>query len=52
MERMVQKPISHACLVDVARFRIGYLERLISAVPIGMMDHIVAKRQEIVHEMK
>jgi len=41
MDGVMYESIAHARFMDVPRFRIGDVERLIAAVPIGMIYKIV-----------
>ena len=49
---MMQKPVADTRFVDVARLRIGDLERLIAAMAVGMIDKVGMERKEVVHQTK
>ncbi len=46
---MVQKTVAHARLMDIPRLRVADIERLISAVAVGMIYQIGAEGEKIVH---
>ncbi len=46
----MQKPVSHACFVYVARLRVAYFEVLVAAVAISASREIGMKRENIGHQ--
>ena len=48
---VMNKPISHACLVNVARLRIINFESLIAAVPVVSINEILMKWKNIIHKI-
>lgn len=50
IQRMMQEPVAHACLVDVARLRVAYLEVVISAMRIGACRKLAMQAEDVVHQ--
>lgn len=48
--RMMKQAVADVCLVDVPRLRVGDIERLIAAVPIGTMKKVAVKGKDIIHK--
>lgn len=48
---MMEQSVPNARLVNVARFRVSYLERLICGMSIGFGNKITMKRNNIRHEI-
>ncbi len=52
VDGMVQKPVAHACFVNIARFRIIDTERFIRPVLISFIDKLLMQCPNIVGQMK
>ena len=47
---MMQKSIAHACLVYIARLRVGNLEGMVFAMPIYAISEISMERKNVIHQ--
>ena len=46
----MEEPVAHARLVDVARFRVAYLEVLVWAVTVRPVGELAVEREDIAHK--
>ena len=51
VNRMMQEPVANGRFMNVARLRIGNFECLIPAVAVDMVDNIIMKLYDIIHQM-
>lgn len=52
IDRMMKQAVTHACLVNVSRLRVGDVERVVAAVAIRFRFQVRVERQDIVHELQ
>ena len=52
VDRMVQEPVTNARFVNVARFRIGDFERMITAMAVIVLDNLITKLYDIIHKVE
>lgn len=52
VEKVVYHPVAHACLVDIARFRVGNIERRIVTMNISFVFEIIVETGDIGRELR
>jgi hypothetical protein len=51
VNRMVNKPVAHASLVNISRFRIIYFESLIRFMPISFVHQFAMQNKNIIQQI-